>query len=462
MSEKAFCIHGHFYQPPREDPLTGTIPVEAGAAPFSNWNERIMDDCYRPNAEAGNFGNISFNIGPTLTEWMEQNHPTVIQRTVRDDRYNIKKYSAGNAMAQPFHHSILPLASEQDKFTQVRWGIISFIHRYGRQPAGMWLPETAVDMETLEVLFTLGIRFTILAPWQAKSEIDSRKPYLVELGQNRSMAVFFYDRELSSGISFDQRITSNADDFVSRYLSPRYSSGEGNQLILVATDGELYGHHQEFRYEFLKRLYATSLNNAGVLSIYPERWLKENPPKESVEIRDNTSWSCMHDLLRWSGSCSCTPGPEWKALLRRALNKVAEIIDQVFLEETRPLTKDPWTLRDLALQARDPLFDFEQITGGLVEPGLNFEKTKKTTLLLRSQFERQRMFASCAWFFEDFDRIEPQNAVRYAANAIHLAQKATGTDLKGDLETIFEKVYSNRTGLNAAKVFADFLDRVSI
>ena len=462
MSEQAFCIHGHFYQPPREDPQTGTIPVEAGAAPFSNWNERIMDDCYRPNAEAGNFGNISFNIGPTLSEWMEQNHPSVIQRTVTDDRYNIKKYSAGNAMAQSFHHTILPLATRQDKFTQIRWGITHFIHRYGRQPAGMWLPETAVDMETLEVLFLLGIRFTILAPWQAISEIDSRQPYLVDLGQNRSMTVFFYDRELSSGISFDQRITSNADDFVNRYLSPRYSSGGGDQLILVATDGELYGHHQEFRYEFLKRLYANSLTIAGIHPVYPELWLKGNPPKEFVVIQNNTSWSCMHDLLRWSGSCSCTPNPDWKAPLRQALNRVAEIIDQVFLDETRHLTKDPWTLRDLALQARDPHFDLLQTTGGLVEPVLNADKSKKATLLLRSQIERQRMFASCAWFFEDFDRIEPQNAVRYAANAIHLAQKATGTKLAGDLAIIFEKVRSNRTNLNASKVFEEFLERVSL
>jgi alpha-amylase/alpha-mannosidase (GH57 family) len=462
MSDRAFCVHGHFYQPPREDPLTGVIPIEPGAAPFSNWNERIVEDCYRPNAEAGNFGNLSFNLGPTLSKWLEQNHPSVIQRAIADDGYNQNLRSAGNAMAQSFHHTILPLASRQDKFTQVRWGINDFAQRFNRPPQGMWLPETAVDMETLEVLSQLGIRFTILAPWQAATEIEPGQPYLVELRPDRSMTVFFYDQELSSGISFDQGFTSNADEFVKRRLMSKYSTENKAQLILVATDGELYGHHQKFRYKFLQQLFSMSLKTAGIQAVYPELWLKGHPAKDRVEIRDKTSWSCMHDLLRWSGTCACTPHPEWKAPLRAALNEVAEIIDQIFIEETRHLVKDPWGLRDMAIIIRDPQFDLQSALTHLGVKVITRDETKRLSLLLKSQFERQRMFASCAWFFEDFDRIEPQNAVRYAASAIHLTQKATGSSLVKDVFPLFEKVRSSRVNLNAALVFMDFLERVTL
>jgi alpha-amylase/alpha-mannosidase (GH57 family) len=462
MSDRAFCVHGHFYQPPREDPLTGVIPIEPGAAPFSNWNERIVEDCYRPNAEAGNFGNLSFNLGPTLSEWLEQNHPSVIQRAIADDGYNQNLRSAGNAMAQSFHHTILPLASRQDKLTQVRWGINDFAQRFNRPPQGMWLPETAVDMETLEVLSQLGIRFTILAPWQAATEIEPGQPYLVELRPDRSMTVFFYDQELSSGISFDQGFTSNADEFVKRRLMSKYSMENKAQLILVATDGELYGHHQKFRYKFLQQLFSMSLKTAGIQAVYPELWLKGHPAKDRVEIRDKTSWSCMHDLLRWSGTCACTPHPEWKAPLRAALNEVAEIIDQIFIEETRHLVKDPWGLRDMAIIIRDPQFDLQSALTHLGVEVITRDETKRLSLLLKSQFERQRMFASCAWFFEDFDRIEPQNAVRYAASAIHLTQKATGSSLVKDVFPLFEKVRSSRVNLNAALVFMDFLERVTL
>jgi alpha-amylase/alpha-mannosidase (GH57 family) len=461
MSGNFFCVHGHFYQPPREDPLTGVIPIEPGAAPFSNWNERIVEDCYRPNAEAGNFGSLSFNFGPTLSEWLDENHPAIIRRASADDHYNLQKYAAGNAMAQPYHHSILPLASRRDKLTQVRWGIEDFSRTYGRPPQGMWLPETAVDMETLEVLSELGIRFTILAPWQASENIDSRQPYLVELDQNRSMVVFFYDQELSSGISFNKDVTSNADDFTRRFLLPKYSSGQNDQLVLVATDGELYGHHQEFRYEFLKRLFSSSLASADIQPVFPELWLREHLPEARVAIREKTSWSCMHELRRWSGVCDCTPHPEWKAPLREALNATAEVIDQVFLDETRHLVKDPWQLRDLAVQTRDPNFNLSPSLAGFGGLEISTDEIKRLNLLLRAQFERQRMFASCAWFFEDFDRIEPQNAVRYAASAVSLTQKATGSRLANDLLPAFEKVSSGRVKLNAAQVFRDFLDRVT-
>jgi alpha-amylase/alpha-mannosidase (GH57 family) len=462
MSLKAFCVHGHFYQPPREDPFTGIIPIEIGAAPYSNWNERIVDDCYRPNAEEGNFGSLSFNIGPTLSEWLQINHPAVLKRVIDDDRYNFDHLGAGNAMAQPYHHTILPLATSQDKSTQIRWGIEAFKKCYGRNPRGMWLPETAVDVETLEIMAANGIEFTILAPWQSVfPTLDPGLPYKVKLEGNRYLTVFFYDRELSSNISFNPGITANADEFVQKYLAGKFSTAGKDRMVLVASDGELYGHHQQFRYKFLKQLFHQSLQKAGIKSAFPEDWLKYQPAVESTEIIEKTSWSCMHELKRWSGVCDCTPHPEWKKPLRYALDETAKILDGIFLDETASISQNPWTLRDLAIHARELNFNLQSEVTELGGKMLKQPEVTRLNLLLRSQFERQRMFASCAWFFEDFDRIEPQNAVKYAANAVYLTEKATGQEISKGLLSAFESVKSWRNGLSAGKVFQDFKERVS-
>ena len=462
MHKRAFCVHGHFYQPPREDPLTELIPIETGAVPYSNWNERIVDDCYRPNAEEGNFGNISFNLGPTLAEWLEINHPVVLNRMVADDNFNYRRNNAGNAMAQPFHHTILPLATRQDKFTQILWGIEAFKKWYGREPKGMWLPETAVDMESLEVMADNGIEFTILAPWQSiRPDLDTTHPYLVRLDGNKYITIFFYDQDISSNISFNPSITTNADEFPQKTLNGKYLSADKDQLVLIASDGELYGHHQKFRYKFLKQLFSQSLMRAGIHPTYPELWLKDSPASEMAEIKEKTSWSCMHELRRWSGTCDCTPHPEWKEPLRIALDSVAKILDGLFIEETNNLVNDPWELRNLAINLRDPSFNLQEKLWLLGGKDANPDIENRISLLLRSQFERQRMFASCAWFFEDFDRIEPQNAVKYAAFAIHLAEKATHSQLSGDVIPAFEKVRSNRSDINAGDVFREFLVRIS-
>ena len=459
MKDRAFCVHGHFYQPPREDPLTGLIPLEPGAAPYSNWNEKIVDDCYRPNAEEGNFNSLSFNLGPTLSAWLAQNHPAIVHRAAMDDRYNEDLHQAGNAMAQTYHHTILPLATREDKITQVHWGIDSFRSTFFRHPKGMWLPETAVDLETLEILAQNGIEFTILAPWQVEGDIDPRRPYKVNLPAGRTITVFCYDQELSSNISFNASITANADEFTHNSLSGKFTSDGGDQLVLVASDGELYGHHQKFRYKFLKQLFKSSLQKAGIRSVYPELWLKEHPATDFAQIRELTSWSCMHELKRWCGACACTPHPGWKEPLRAALNRTAEAIDGLLMELLRDQVPDPQEIRDLAIKVRDPQFDLRTTLAALGMPNLTTDAENRLNLLLHAQFERQRMFASCAWFFEDFDRIEPQNAVRYAANAVHLARKATSIDLASDLIPYFRKVRSGRADIDGGTIFTDFLER---
>jgi alpha-amylase/alpha-mannosidase (GH57 family) len=234
-SSKNLCIHTHFYQPSREDPFSGIIPDEPGASPYRNWNEKIFEDCYRPNVEVGNFNKISFNIGPTLSQWMKNTHPDTFNQIVNADKKNVEKYGVGNAIAQSYHHSILPLASSRDKQTQISWGIYDFQRTFGRKPQGMWLPETAVDTECLELLAQNGIQFTILAPWQAESdEIDPKKIYQVALRDGKSIKIIFYHSGISSRISFDPNSTLNADLFNQNYISSEFSSSRESEMLLVA------------------------------------------------------------------------------------------------------------------------------------------------------------------------------------------------------------------------------------
>jgi alpha-amylase/alpha-mannosidase (GH57 family) len=329
MVTRALCVHGHFYQPPREDPLTGLIPSESGASPYQNWNERIHAECYRPNAELGNFERISFNIGPTLYSWMQNYDRETCRLIVAQDRSNLRRFGVGNAIAQAYNHTILPLASRADKITQIAWGIADFEHRFGRKPQGMWLPETAIDLETLTILVEHGIEFTILAPWQADCDhLDPTEPYRVALPGGKSITVFFYHRELSTAVSFNPALTTNADAFAQNEISNRYwaekiERGEP-QILLIASDGELYGHHQQFRDRFLAHLVNGASSHLGIDLTYPALWLKTHPPRRMISLREKTSWSCHHGVLRWMGECGCTPGDgRWKAYLRQSLNRLA-------------------------------------------------------------------------------------------------------------------------------------------
>lgn len=465
MVIRTFCVHGHFYQPPREDPLTGIIPYETGASPFRNWNEKIHAECYRPNAELRNFEKISFNVGATLFSWMEAHDPATVHRIVEQDKINVRRYGVGNAMAQAYNHTILPLASTQDKITQVAWGIADFEHRFGRKPQGMWLPETAVDMETLDILARQGIEFTILAPWQADSEeINPAEPYRVELPGGRQIAVFFYQRELSAQVSFDSSSTVNADSFALNILLPYFSrarTGPGQpQMLLVASDGELYGHHKYLRDRFLARLVDGASGLAGLQPIYPALWLKSYPPRQSVRIQDDTSWSCHHGVERWKGDCLCTTGNgTWKEQLRLAMDRLGNELDGLYVEVVAPFVADPWALRDQYIQVH---LGQTTITGLLAEQTqktLTSEQVRRIHLMLEAQREKQRMFTSCGWFFDDFDRIEPKNNIAYAAQAVRLARLATATDLEQASSKDLHLVKSARSGLTADKVFSRHLRR---
>lgn len=465
MVMRALCIHGHFYQPPREDPTTGVIPSEYGAAPFQNWNERIHAECYRPNAELGNFSRISFNVGPTLFGWMGGHDPAAYRQILEQDRLTVERFGVGNAIAQAYNHTILPLASYTDKVTQVAWGIADFEHRFGRRPQGMWLPETAVDTEALTVMADAGIEFTILAPWQADSyQVDPTEPYRVNLPSGRSITVFFYHQDLSGRVSFDPAMTTNADTFVLNDLSRHYQREKEQrgepQMLLVASDGELYGHHQPFRDKFLAYLLSGASSHVDITPTFPAHWLKSHPPRRTIGIRDFTSWSCHHGVMRWMGDCSCTPSTgDWKRGLRQGLNQIGAALETVFVETTRPVIADPWALRNRYIHVLLGALGVETLIHDMAGRRLDAETTTRIALLLESERERQRMYTSCGWFFDDFDRIEPKNNVAYAAHALALTRSATGIDLAPDAVSHLQGVASWRSGLRADQVLLQYLGR---
>lgn len=477
MTHQFLCVHGHFYQPPREDPLTGEIPIEAGAAPFPNWNERILTECYRPNAELGNYARMSFNFGPTLLSWLAIRDRETYQNILAQDRTNLQRFGMGNALAQSYNHTILPLASTQDKIIQIAWGIADFQHRFSRAPQGMWLPETAVDLETLSLLARFGIRFTILAPWQAEADpLDTAQPYRVTLPGGEHIAVFFYHGELSARVSFEPGATTNADLFAREIAVGSIAShkmGQGKpRLLLVASDGELYGHHQPFRDRFLSHLLNGASTQAGLQIIYPSLWLQMYPPEQTIRIKENTSWSCHHGIARWRGDCPCTPPPapavpaspnsqpagHWKTHLRRALDRLAAALDGVYFEAIYPLIPQPRRLLQKYIHVILGEIEPEALFAETANRPLTSAETTRVRLLLEAQRERQRMFTSCGWFFADFDRIEPRNLLAYAAHAVRLVQQATGIDLSSEVKEELRKAISPVSALRADEIFAGYLN----
>ena len=455
------CLYGHFYQPPREDPFTNVLPVEPGATPFANYNEKITVECYRPNAEAGNFAAISYDLGPTLASWLEEAHPDVYRRIIDADRFHMMRYGVGNALAQVYNHIIMPLATARDKRTQIVWGLSDFRHRYGHDAHGMWLSETAVDFETLDLLAQHGVTYTVLAPWQAIGLIDPSEPYLVRLRDGRSITVFFYNAPLSGGVSFDWDTTSNADLFAASYLpghlvQSKLDAGEA-QLILIATDGELYGHHKPWRDKFLSHLIQHGAPEYGFEICTLERYMLMHRATQEIELRAPSAWSCGHGVARWSTGCECTEGDSsWKAALRRALDNLAMRGDQLFERYAGEILSDPWAARDAYLPVRngwETVESFWARYGKQQRAPDDVRQAKRTMLLLEAQYYQQYSFTSCGFFFEDLDRIEPRNDIAFARRAMSLIWQALGIDLQRDFLKDLQAAVSWRTRLSGADLY---------
>ncbi len=437
MTRPALVVHGHFYQPPRLDPFTGTMPTDPTAAPAQDWNERISADCYRPNAELGNLSAISWDLGPTLAGWLNDGDRVAYRGFVDGE-------AGANGMAQPFHHTILPLASTADRLTEIRWGLRDFEFRFGRRPTGMWLAETAADVATLRLLADAGITYTILALWQVDGhELDTRHPVRIDLGDGRSIVVVLYDGLLSAAVSFEPEATMDADRFVRERLVPRFEQAPHPEsgtppLVVIATDGELYGHHQPLREHFLARL--VGRNDAperafATPSLADAIAAAESAGLPLATLRERTSWSCHHGIARWETDCACVPDGAWKHPLRSALDRLAGGVDAVTDHIVRglPGSPDPWAARDAAVDvvigAQTPVTFadawLEGTAGGADRANL--------ASVMEAQRWRLAMYASCAWFWDRPDRIETAGALRAATRAARLLDELAGTDLEARL-----------------------------
>lgn len=456
MIRSHVCIHGHFYQPPRENPWTGVIDDEPGASPFANWNERIAAECYAPNAQAAllddegdvaerqnNYAWISFNFGPTLLNWMARRQPSLLDGLRAADEASRARVGSGNAMAQAYHHSILPLASARDRETEVAWGIAAFEHYFGRKPDGMWLPEAAVDTPTLEALAAAGVRFVLLAPRQATAVrapdgdwqgvgtegVPCHRAYRVRLPSGRELAAFFYHGPLSQAVAFE-RVLDNGDAFAQRIANVARGLTRTGALTHLATDGESYGHHHRFGEMALAFALRRLRETPGVTLTNYAAYLAEHPARWEVRIREPSSWSCAHGVERWRSNCGCaadgarTGRHGWRAPLRAALDEVRDEVASYFREDAARLVDDPWAVRNGWKAACYDARETSYLQGVVREP--DPERVERMRKHLELQEQALAMYASCGWFFDDPAGIEPVNNLRRADRVLRAHEALSG------------------------------------
>ncbi len=515
--DRCICIHGHFYQPPRENPWLEEVEIEDSAYPYHDWNARITAECYGPNAASrildsekriidivNNYSRISFNFGPTLLAWLEVNKPDVYAAILEADKESMKRFGGhGAALAQVYNHIIMPLATSRDKHTQIHWGIRDFEHRFGRRPEGMWLAETAVDMETLDLMAEAGIRFTILSPRQAgrirkegeeawtdvsRGSIDTSMPYLCRLPSGRSIALFFFDDALAQEVAFSN-LLENGEVFANRMLQYFSRAQKQDGLLAIASDGETYGHHHRFGDMALAyALWLIESKHPARITIFAE-YISLFPPVHEVAILENTSWSCPHGVERWrrDGGC-CTHGTvvrpvttgspgrqeppripvlqkgcelswrqEWRAPLRAAMDWLRDSLVPIFVDRMNSFFSDPWQARDDYIRVildRTPASVDAFMSAHAFRP-LSPEDRVEAIKLLEMERNALLMYTSCGWFFDDISGIEPVQVMQYACRAMQLLREVTGLDLEPDYIAMLHDAKSNipayRTGAEIYK-----------
>ena len=494
MTEPRYvCVHGHFYQPPRESPWLDAVDAEPSAAPFHDWNERITAECYAPNAAApildergtlvrvvSNYATMSFNFGPTLLSWLETSAPATYAAVVRADAESRARFGGhGAAMAQAYNHLIMPLANERDQRTQARWGRRDFEHRFGRAPEGMWLSETAADTPSLEALAAEGIAFTVLAPRQCArvrklsakawidvgAGVDPSMPYRVDLPSGRSIAVFFYDGPISQGIAFEG-LLHRGDHLASRLASAFDPRREHAQLAHVATDGETYGHHHRGG-EMALAWALDALARRGIArpTCYAEM-LARHPPTHAAEIVERTSWSCAHGVERWRSNCGCSAGgglsQAWRGPLRAALDWLRDELAAIAEGRGRALVRDPWAARDAYVDVL--LARTDEARRGWVSANAVAGASSVDVLRLGEMLRfGMLMYTSCGWFFDDLAGLEPQQVIAYAARAAELGGQLGGGDLLAGLSARLAKGASNDPEQgDGAKILARILAKRAV
>ncbi|GAB2769170.1 DUF3536 domain-containing protein [Salinimicrobium soli] len=478
MSRKYICIHGHFYQPPRENPWLNKVEMQESAYPYHDWNHRINAECYRRNSASrildekgrieaimNNYSWMSFNIGPTLLAWMQNETPETYEAILQADKDSMEAFSGhGAALAQAYNHLIMPLANERDKETQVIWGIEDFKSRYNRFPEGMWLGETAVNTETLEMLAKYGIKFTILSPYQAKrvrkigntdwkdasnAKVDTKKAYLCKLPSGKEISLFFYDGPASQGVAFEG-LLNNGEHFAQR-LTDLLSDNEELELVNIATDGESYGHHHKLGEMALSYcLNSLEENEDVILTIYGE-FLEKFPPEYEAEIIEDTSWSCYHGVERWRSDCGCNTGghpdwnQKWRAPLRQTFDNLREKLIVLYEKEMKNFTSDPWGVRNKYIKVildrnNDNVLAFLKENFGEELPEKDQIKLLK---LLEMQYHAMLMYTSCGWFFDEVTGIESMQDIFYATRAVQLAEEITGKSYEAQFVEDLKKIPSN-------------------
>ncbi len=478
--DRYVCVHCHFYQPPRENPWLESIELQDSAEPYHDWNERVAAECYTPNATArilgsdgriqrivNNYASISFNFGPTLLSWMEEKTPETYAAVLDADRQSRATRSGhGNALAQVYNHVIMPLANSRDKHTQIVWGLRDFQYRFGRDPEGMWLSETALDLDTLENLADNGIRFTVLAPHQARAvrklgqggkfrtieraKIDPTRAYACRLPSGRTITLFFYDGPISQAVAFEG-LLGNGETFAKRILDGFSDTRNWPQLMHIATDGETYGHHHRFgemalafALQYMEEQSETHLTN------YAE-FLEKNPPTHEVEIVNNTSWSCAHGVERWRGNCGCNTGgregwtQSWRAPLRAALDTLRDDLAVPYEQDAGSFLKDPWIARDAYVsvilnRSSENLSSFFESCS---TRALTHDEQVRALKLLEMQRHAMLMYTSCGWFFSDLSGLETVQVIMYAGRALQLAQELFGNGFEQRFMEKLREAHSN-------------------
>jgi alpha-amylase/alpha-mannosidase (GH57 family) len=477
--EKFICVHGHFYQPPRENPWLESVEMQGSASPYHDWNERICWECYAPNARArlldgdgridrivSNYSRISFNFGPTLLSWLKDKQPGIHDAIVGADKKAMERFSGhGSALAQAYNHMIMPLANERDKQTQVIWGIRDFEARFGRKPEGMWLPECAADNASLDVLAQHGIKFTILSPYQAArirplaenaewqdvngAKVDPKAPYVVKLPEGRSIVVFFYDAPISRAVAFEKLLT-NGEAFAGRLLGAIDDGRQQDQLVHVATDGESYGHH--FQYGDMALAYALHQIEKGdqaKLTIYGE-YLEKHPPEQEAEIHQSSAWSCSHGVERWNSDCGCNSGhpgwnQKWRTPLRQALNELSAHLAEFFEKKAAEYLREPWKARDDYIDVILDRSDETMVKFFARHQARELKEADRICALRLLEMQRHAMlmFTSCGWFFDELSGIETVQVIQYAARALQLATELGADDFEPRFLEVLEQAKSN-------------------
>jgi alpha-amylase/alpha-mannosidase (GH57 family) len=473
------CIHSHCYQPPRENPWLESIEVQDSAYPYHDWNDRVTAECYAPNSSArildgekrivrivNNYSRISFNFGPTLLSWMQRHAPETYENILKADKESRKVFSGhGSAIAQGYNHIIMPLANTRDKRTQIIWGIADFKSRFGRDPESLWLPETAVDLESLDLMAQANLKFAILAPNQARairrlgdgtgwidcsgSKIDPSRPYLCKLPSGRSITLFFYDGPVSQAVAFE-KLLDNGERFAHRLVGGFSDARIGPQLMHIATDGETYGHHHTYGEMALAyALHYIQSRKLARITNYGE-FLSHVWPKHEVQIHEHSSWSCVHGIERWRSNCGCNSGrqgwhQEWRKPLREALDWLRDRVAPGFEVKGSRVMKDPWAARDAYISViLDPgvknsrLFEEEHFI-----PGLDGDARVRAWKLLEMQRHAMLMYTSCGWFFDELSGLETVQVIQYAGRVVQLFEQVFGCSIESEFERLLACAKSN-------------------